>query len=111
MIATAAARWIVVLALGTGLGVATLQQAAPVAAQRGPTTTLEEGLDGNLGRMIPRPNSGREPESPSDRGGWLQLTVLGVMVGGLAVIGGLVVRESRKAKTDNGPPSAGVTRH
>ncbi len=48
--------------------------------------------------MIPRPNSGREPESPSDRGGWLQLTVMAVMVGGLVVIGSLVVRESRKAK-------------
>ena len=98
MIATATARWIAALVLVTGLGIATLHQATPVAAQRGPTTTLEDGLDGNLGRIIPRPNSGREPESPSDRGGWLQLTVLVVMVGGLAVIGSLVVRESRKAK-------------
>ncbi len=101
MIATATARWIAALVLVTGLGIATLHQATPVAAQRGPTTTLQEGLEGNLGRMIPRPNSGREPESPGDRGGWLQLTVMAVMVGGLVVIGGLVVRESRKAKTDN----------
>ena len=100
MIPTAAARWLAVLALVGGLGLATVPRATPVDAQQGPTTTLEEGLDGNLGRMIPRPNSGREPESPSDRGGWLQLTVLAVMVGGLVVIGGLVVRESRRAKTD-----------
>jgi hypothetical protein len=101
VIATTTARWIAALVLVTGLGIATLHRAPPVAAQGGPTTTLEEGLDGNLGRMIPRPNSGREPESPGDRGGWLQLTVMAVMVGGLVVIGGLVVRESRKAKIDN----------
>ncbi len=103
MITTAVARCIVVLVVLTGLGAAVLHQAPPVAAQRGPTTTLDEGLEGNLGRIIPRPNSGREPESPSDRGGWLQLTVLAVMVGGLVVIGGLVARESRKAKPD--PPA------
>ncbi len=68
------------------------------AAQSGPPTTLEEGLDGNLGRIIPRPNSGREPESPSDRGGWLQLSVLGVMSAGVTLIIVLVVRESRKAR-------------
>lgn len=93
-------RSIVALALVAGLGIGTVGPVPPAAAQRGPTTTLEEGLDGNLGRMIPRPNSGSEPESPSDRGGWLQLTVLAVMVGGLVVIGGLIVRESRRAKPD-----------
>lgn len=101
MTRSAATRWVSVLVLVTGLGVAGLHHATPVAAQQGPTTTVGEGLEGNLGRMIPRPNSGREPESPSDRGGWLQLTVLAVMVGGLVVIGGLVVRESRKAKPNN----------
>ena len=59
----------------------------------------EDPVDGGSGPDV-RPNSGREPESPSDRGGWLQLTVLAVMVGGLVVIGSLVVRESRKAKAD-----------
>jgi hypothetical protein len=101
VIAAPSARRIAALVLVTGLGIATLHQATPVAAQREPTTTLDDGLDGNLGRIIPRPNSGREPESPSDRGGWLQLSVLVVMVGGLVVIGSLVVRESRKAKNDS----------
>ncbi|MFA9563099.1 MAG: hypothetical protein ACERLM_00090 [Acidimicrobiales bacterium] len=97
------ARWLaVLLALVLGVAVAVgAGDAGPATAQTGPSTTLEEIRDGNLGRIIPRPNSGAEPESPSDRGGWLQLSVLGVMVVGVGVIGGLVVRESRKAKADN----------
>jgi len=96
------ARWLaVLLALVLAAAVAVGADAGPATAQTGPSTTLEEIRDGNLGRIIPRPNSGAEPESPSDRGGWLQLSVLGVMVVGVGVIGGLVVRESRKAKADN----------
>lgn len=100
---TAATTRLLAALLGVGMMgglalVAVMDDTAPVSAQTGPTTTLEEGLEGNLGRMIPRPNSGREPESPGDRGGWLQLTVMGVMVGGLIVIGGLVIRESRRSR-------------
>ena len=91
--------------LVAGLAVAAADHDAPVEAQTGPSTTLEEISDENLGRMIPRPNSGAEPESPSDRGGWLQLSVLGVMVLGVGIIGGLVLRESRKAKT-TGPSNS-----
>jgi hypothetical protein len=99
VIATSARRLAVLLAFGLAAVVAVgAADAGPATAQTGPSTTLEEVRDGNLGRMIPRPNSGAEPESPSDRGGWLQLSVLGVMVVGVAVIGGLVLRESRKAK-------------
>jgi hypothetical protein len=100
-----APRWIaalLALVVTAGLAVAAGDHGTPVGAQTGPSTTLEEMRDGNLGRIIPRPNSGAEPESPSDRGGWLQLSVLGVMVVGVALIGGLVVRESRKAKADRG---------
>lgn len=48
--------------------------------------------------MIPRPNTGREPEDAGDRGGSLQVLVLCVIV--VAITGGvlLVVRESRRAK-------------
>jgi hypothetical protein len=98
-----APRWIAALlaaALTAGLAVVAGDLGTPVGAQTRPPTTLEEINDENLGRMIPRPNSGAEPESPSDRGGWLQLSVLGVMVVGVALIGGLVVCESRKAKAD-----------
>lgn len=38
------------------------------------TTTLPEG-NTDLGRIIPRPNSGAEPTSPGDRGGWQQLAL------------------------------------
>lgn len=34
----------------------------------------------------PLPGCGREPTSPGDRGGWQQLLLFGVMLGGMAVI-------------------------
>lgn len=39
--------------------------------------------------IIPRPNEGRPPEDPGDRGGWAQFMVLGlivVSVGGIATV-------------------------
>jgi uncharacterized protein HemX len=50
------------------------------------TTTLSP--DGDVGRIIPLPNSGSEPNSPSDRGGWQQITL---MVAIVAVIIGMSV--------------------
>ncbi len=35
----------------------------------------------------PRPNCGKAPEQPGDRGGWLQYTVFGIMIAGLSFIG------------------------
>lgn len=40
----------------------------------------------------PRPNCGRKPTQAGDRGGALQYATFGVMMGGLAVIGGVLVR-------------------
>jgi hypothetical protein len=34
----------------------------------------------------PLPGCGREPTSPGDRGGWQQLLLFGIMLGGMAVI-------------------------
>jgi hypothetical protein len=34
----------------------------------------------------PLPGCGREPTSPGDRGGWQQLLLFGVMLGGMAII-------------------------
>lgn len=48
--------------------------------------------------IIPRSNSGKAPEEAGDRGGALQLAVLGLVV--VAIGGGIamVVRESRRAR-------------
>jgi len=46
--------------------------------------------------IIPEPNSGHEPREAGDRGGSLQLAVLAVIVTGVGVIAGFVVRESRR---------------
>lgn len=45
---------------------------------------------------IPRPNSGVAPEDPGDRGGYLQLGLLAVLVGGIGFIGFRVVREGQR---------------
>lgn len=44
--------------------------------------------------IIPRPNEGRAPEDPGDRGGWAQLALLGLIVGSVAGIAVVVVRGS-----------------
>lgn len=51
--------------------------------------------------IIPRPNSGHEPTDAGDRGGALQLLVLGLVV--VAVSGAVVhlTRESRRARSSS----------
>lgn len=44
------------------------------AGEGATTTTLSEG-DSDLGRIIPLPDSGREPDSAGDRGGWQQIAL------------------------------------
>jgi len=80
---------------------------AAAAAPRGdapvttaPVTTLGEQPEG--GGIIPRPGSGVEPEDPGDRGGALQTVLFVVVVGGVVLIVGLVVRESRRARAERG---------
>jgi hypothetical protein len=45
--------------------------------------------------MIPRPNSGHEPSEAGDRGGALQLALLGLIVVGVGVVGYKVFRQTR----------------
>lgn len=40
----------------------------------------------------PRPNCGKKPQQAGDRGGALQYTVFAVMLGGLAVVGTVLIR-------------------
>src|SRR5690606_32160726 len=48
---------------------------SPASAQPGATTTTLPVEHRNLGDIIPAPNSGREPTSPGDRGGWMQISL------------------------------------
>jgi hypothetical protein len=43
-------------------------------------------------RIIQRPNSGTPPQHPGDRGGWEQLTLLGLIVVAVGAIGVVAVR-------------------
>jgi uncharacterized protein HemX len=81
---------LVALACVVALGV-------PAAAQESdPTTTVAPEAESP--RIIPRPNSGAEPQETGDRGGALQLALLGLLI---VVIGGavlLLVRQSQRAR-------------
>ena len=71
--------------------------AVPVAAQD-PTTTTSTTVAVPSQDIIPRPNSGSEPQEAGDRGGTLQLGLLALVV---VAIGGTVlvlVRQSRRAR-------------
>ncbi len=88
-------RWrvlvIVVLVVSlTREGPAAAQEPAPTA----PSTTLIEG--GDLPGVIPRPNQGREPQQPGDPGGWLQLTLAGIVVVAVTVIFTVVARSAAR---------------
>jgi hypothetical protein len=78
------------LVLG-GAGVATAGDAT--------TTTVAQSP---VPHMIPRPNSGVKPQDVGDRGGAAQIGILVAIVGGLALIAFLVIRESRKARAAAG---------
>ena len=75
---------------------------APVAmAQSEDTTTTTTPIrnsDTGLNDIVPQPNSGEAPDDPSDRGGWQQYLVFGLIIGGMAVIVAIVMRQSRRAR-------------
>lgn len=62
----------------------------------------------NIGGSIPQPNSGTAPENPGDRGGYLQLGLLAIIVGGIGFIGYRVVQGGKQnlaTAAANPPPS------
>ena len=68
--------------------------------------TREEQVDQALTRspnIIPTPAEGRAPDNPGDPGGWEQLLVLGLVIIGLASVGGLLWRSSRNARRRASP--------
>jgi hypothetical protein len=62
------------------------------------TTTPIRDSDTGLNDIVPQPNSGEAPDDPSDRGGWQQYLVFGLIIGGMAVIVAIVMRQSRRAR-------------
>jgi hypothetical protein len=76
----------------------------PVAAQDDTTTTSQPIRDSDTGLndIVPQPNSGEAPDDPSDRGGWQQFMVFGLILGGMGVIVLMVVRQSRRARSAPG---------
>jgi hypothetical protein len=91
---------ILVALLVTGLVLVVAPARADAApGQDEPTTTsptFGENPDAPGQHIIPRPNSGTEPDDAGDRGGALQLVVLGAIVAGVSVVVALAVRESRR---------------
>ena len=80
--------FLIVLALTAGA-------AAPARAGDDPDITTTTFDDGDQ-RIIPRPNSGHEPTEAGDRGGALQLAVLGLIVVGVSVVGFNIFRKTRQ---------------
>jgi len=69
--------------------------ATGASAQEQPTTSQGTPVDQDI---IPDPDTGRPPEEAGDRGGALQLAVLGLVV--VAIGGGIyaITRESRRKR-------------
>jgi hypothetical protein len=79
------------------LALVVLALTAPPAAQD-PGTTTTSLPQVPTQEIVPQPNTGTAPEDAGDRGGALQLTLLGLVVvaiGGAVVV---VVRQSRRAR-------------
>ena len=93
-------RFLATLALATVVAVGSLAGSPAAVAQSDEpvsTTAPEPGGD-----IIPKPNSGAEPDDAGDRGGALQTVLFIGIVGGIVAMGFLVVRQSRRARADRG---------
>lgn len=84
-----------VLALGLSAAAVGAQQ-APSLGQEAPPTAVRAP------DIVPKPNSGSAPTEAGDRGGALQLAVLGLLV---VAVGGAALhltRQARRARSDPG---------
>ncbi len=72
---------------------------APSAgAQPGATTTTDPVDNRRFGDIIPKPNSGKAPETAGDPGGWLQVSLFFLICAAVIVIVLAVWRQSRRAR-------------
>lgn len=62
----------------------------------GVAAMAQEPGDSPVGEIIPAPDSGEEPEEPGDRGGSLQVALLGLIA---VAVAGMVVHVSRQSTT------------
>ena len=70
----------------------------PVAAEPGDTTTSLPEDNRLLGNSIQRPNMGMKPLSPTDPGGWLQVSLFFLICGGIILIALAVWYSSKKKR-------------
>lgn len=75
---------------------------SPVAAQSGgdtPQTTSTLPTDRRqLGDMIPKPNTGMEPQTAGDPGGWLQVSLFFIICAAIVIIATAIWWSSRRAR-------------
>lgn len=83
---------------------ATVPAASPAAAQADPdpTPTVTVQGDAPVGDIIPRPNSGRAPENPGDRGGFLQVGLLFFIIGVILAGAAYLWWQSRRLRRARG---------
>lgn len=86
------------MAIALALGALALPAGAQDPGSATSTTVAVPSQD-----IVPRPNSGVAPSEAGDRGGALQLALLGVVV---VAIGGTVTRLVRQARRARGPAGA-----
>lgn len=100
-------------------GAPAVASSTPPADQEVPTTNEFMDLERDLSECIssnPLPGCGREPTSAGDRGGWQQLLLFGIMMGGIAVIFWRITRAVRArdrslgAATDERPTASDQVR-
>ena len=78
------------------VGLVLALSAGPAHAQDGTTSTTLVPLEEQ--GIVPEPNTGAEPQDAGDRGGALQLAVLGLVILGIAGAVVVVVRQSKRAR-------------
>jgi hypothetical protein len=80
-----------------GTGTSTVAPAADVPGEPvGITTSTLPADNSEVGRIIPLPNSGREPSDPGDRGGWQQATLFFAICAVIVAIGTYVWWRGRR---------------
>lgn len=88
-----------VLGLAMSVSTAAAQSGDPVSPEDTFGTTSTLPVDSRqLGDMIPKPNTGMEPQSAGDPGGWLQVSLFFLICAAIVVIGLAVWWSSRRAR-------------
>jgi len=81
--------------VGPAAAASARSESVQAASQTSPTPTSPTV---SMPSIIPRPNSGAEPRTSTDRGGWVQWAVMGGMVVALGIIVLFVRRESHRKR-------------